>query len=354
MTITLQDPKTNKLGFRHFFHGTSKALIANKAFTVEQALAATGLDFHVSKTQLGAFTPRDGGKAVFTKKEGLYVTSRDDSGAILGSVGKDFEPFQNRECLQLASDLLDTGEANIKVMGDVKQGAKTFAVLELPSTGLRVAGLDTESMNVYLTLVNAHDGGQSVTGYIGVERAICNNMLSVGLKNAQASFKVRHTKNMRDKLDVMTGREMLGISVAYVAEWETQMLALLEDKYSERRVESFLARLFPMPKSETTMKRNAQGEWVEIAHRGVKVAEANREAVREIYYGEDNLNNVRGTAFGVYNALTEWTQHHVEGRVTLDRPGGEERIKAENRLVRTLEPQGFEPQGFALLAAGAR
>lgn len=354
MSITLAEPTRNEQGFRHFFHGVSRAFISDKGFTIDAALAAADLDWEVSKTPLGAYTPREGSAPKFVKAPNLYVTSRDDNGAILGAVGPDYEVYQNREAIHLASDIIDSGEANIKVMGSVKGGAKTFAVLELPSTGLKVAGLDDEAVNVYLTLVNSHTGGQSLTGFIGLERSVCNNMLSYNLKNALASFRVRHLANMRDRLTPMTGREMLGLVVQYAAEWENQMGRLAEDQYSDRRVENFLARLFPYPENHTTRKRDKNGEWQEITHRGVTTADTNREAIREIYYGASNLDNIRGTGYGLLNAVNEWVQHSTEGRVPKNREGSEELIKAENRFERILQPQGFDVKALDLLVAGAR
>lgn len=353
MTIRLEDPKVNENGFRPFYHGVSKALIANEAFTVEQALAVSGLDFNVSKTQLGAYTPREDSAPKFTKASGLFVTSRDDTGEILGSVGNDYEVYQNREALNLASDIIDTGEASIEVVGSVKNGAKTFYVLRLPSTGLGVAGVD-DPVDLFLTLVNSHTGGQSLTGFISPVRVLCNNMLGYALKGASNSFRIRHLANMRDRLTPMKGREMLGLTVQYAAEWEKQMGRLLEDDYSDRRVENFLARLFPYPENHTTRKRDKQGEWQEITHRGVTTADKNREAIREVYYGADNLANIRGTGYGLLNAVNEWVQHETEGRVPANREGSEELIKAENRFERILQPQGFDVKALDLLVAGAR
>lgn len=345
-------PEVNENGFRHFFHGVSKAFIANRHFSADAAMAVADLDWTVSKTELGAYTPREGSAPKFTKASGHFVTSRDDTGAILGAVGSDFEVYQNREALNLASDIIDSGEANIKVMGSVKGGAKTFMVLELPSTGLRFAGMD-ERVSTYLTIVNAHTGGQSLTGFIGAERSICNNMLSYNLKNADANFRIRHLSNMRAKLNPMTGREMLGIVVDYMATWEGEMLRLLEDEYSDRRVESFLARLFPHPENATTRKRDKNGEWQEIAHRGVATADKNREAVRSLYRDADNLDNIRGTGYGLLNAVNEWVQHSTEGRVPADREGSRELVLAENRFERILQPQGFDVKALDLLLAGA-
>lgn len=352
MTIRLEDPKMNEHGFRPFYHGVSKALISNKAFTVEQALAVSGLDFNVSKTQLGGYTPREGSAPKFTKAAGLFVTSRDDTGAILGSVGSDYEVYQNREALNLASDIIDTGEANIEVVGEVKGGAKTFYVLRLPSTGLKVAGAD-EQVDLFLTLVNSHTGGQSLTGFISPVRSICNNMLGYALKGSSNSFRVRHLSNMRAKLTPMTGREMLGLTVAYAAEWEGEMLRLLEDEYSDRRVESFLARLFPYPENPTTMKRDKDGEWREIAHRGVATADKNREAVRDLYRAASNLDNIRGTGYGLLNAVNEWVQHSTEGRSSLEEGPAREHKLAEQRFERILQPQGFDVKALDLLLAGA-
>jgi hypothetical protein len=151
----------------------------------------------------------------------------------------------------------------------------------------------------------------------------------------------------------MSGREMLGLTVKYAAEWENEMLRLLNDSYSDRRVEALLARVFPYPENATTQKRDRNGNWMEIAHRGVHTADQNREAIREIYYNADNLNNIRGTGYGLLNAFNERAQHGIEGRVPSGREGSEALIKAENRFERILQPQGDDVKALNLLLAGA-
>ncbi len=83
-------------------------------------------------------------------------------------------------------------------------------------------------------------------------------------------------------------------------------------------------------------------------------AEQNREAIREVYHGADNLANVRGTGFGILNAVNEWVQHSTEGRVPSEREGSRELVLAENRFERALVPQGPDVKALDLLLAGTR
>jgi hypothetical protein len=72
-----------------------------------------------------------------------------------------------------------------------------------------------------------------------------------------------------------------------------------------------------------------------------------------MHYTADNLANVRGTGYGLLNAVNEWVQHSTEGRVPTARAGSEVLIKDENRFERILQPQGFDVKALALLSAGA-
>lgn len=344
--------KLIKQGLKPFYWGTGVTISRKdaKGMTVQQALEAAALDFDVLKAPGHAvYVDPNTGNRKQTRAENQFYTVRADTGDILGSVKGRYEILQNREAFTFASDIIDSGEAPISAVGSVKNGARTFVVCDLLGTGMTVNGIE-EGVVPKLVLLNDHRGNQSVTGFITMERIWCHNLLNYAMKNAVSKFTVRHTATMHDKLAVQSGREALGLVVEYAAEFEREMAKLLDKPMGERAVSNFVNKLVPLPTDEN-------GEVKELdksgkGNRAVTVANKVREGIMDVYRTADNLDNIRGTAYGALNAVSEYYQHHTEGRNTRAAGGDEagiERVKAENRFDRLVEGQGLDHQAFAML-----
>lgn len=349
--IVTGEVQANEGGYKPFTWGAGTTVTKKdgSAMSIAEAMKAGGLDFEVALHGGGAQVKVPGSPPRFVKDTQRFYTVRMDTLGILGNVGKSYRILQPVECFQFASDIVDSGEAVIEVVGSIKRGVKMFLSARLPQTEIKVKGID-EGLTPYLTLINGFNGGQSVTGFVSLRRPACQNELSYLLKEAPRVFRVRHTSTMQDKLAIQNGRQALGITVKYVAEFEDQIAKLLAQKVTEKQLDIFLNKLLPIPEVETTTMKLKDGRVVEAKNRGIKVATETQDKIREIYLTADNLNNIRGTAFGLLNACSEYSQHVVEGRAT--RKGEDaEKVKAENRFERVLNNQGIDAEAWALLTA---
>ncbi len=344
--------KNIESGLTPFFYGTG-ALISRKAgknMTIDEALKYGDLDFNVLKVPGGAIVDEDSdGNMTIIPAPDQFYTLREDTQEILGSVKQRYQVLQNRAAFTWASDVLDSGEAVISAVGSIKGGAKTFVVCDLLGTGMKVDGIE-EGVTPKLILMNDHAGNSAVTGAIVMERIWCCNVLNYALKNAVNTFKVRHTPGMEKRLVVQSGRDALGLVVEYSAEFEKAMAQLLKTKMSKKKVEEFVNELIPLPTGPDgkVLEFDAKGK----QHRGVTVAETERLTVMDVYNNADNLNNIRGTAYGVLNAVSEAYQHRTRGRNTRADARDEaavERVKAENRFERLIAGSGLDHRAFALL-----
>lgn len=335
--ITTDPVQENKNGFKPFYWGSSVSVqrTDGSAVGIEEALEAGGLDFNVGLFPSGAYVKSGSKPPRFVKDPEGFKTIRTDTFDILGSVGKRYRVLQNREALVFASDLIDTGEAAIEVVGSAHNGRKVWVVLRLVGTGMTVGGID-ESVTPYLTLMNDHAGQGSVTVYVSPVRPQCSNLLNFGLKNASGVFRVRHTATMQDRLTVASGRDALNLTVEYMAEFEKAMGQLLKKKVTAHQLDNFLDQLVPVPEEKKDGKK----------HRGITVANEKQDAIRSIYYGSDNLANVQGTGYGVLQAVVEMYQHQTQGRHT---NGGGERAIAEQRTTRLLQGIGLGQEAWGLL-----
>jgi hypothetical protein len=71
----------------------------------------------------------------------------------------------------------------------------------------------------YLFLTTSHDGFGSITAAFTPIRIVCNNTLNAALRNQSNSVKIRHTANVKERLD--EAHKLMGISNRLSVQIET-------------------------------------------------------------------------------------------------------------------------------------
>lgn len=297
--------------------------------TAAEAITAAGLDWDAIKVPV--FTRRTMTDAplglpssAFEKVAGKYAVERSDTGEALGIVGNQYQPIQNREAFDFMDALVDSGDAKYETAGSTRNGRRIWLLAKMPD-GVQVAG---EDIDKYLLLSNPHDGTGSLTVAFTPLRVICTNILNLALAehDVHRTVRIRHSGDTTVKLE--EARSVLGIGFSYFEELAQVGEELTSHKLDTRAVDRFLRELVPDPTDRS--KSNAR-------------AVAKRESIRNVYLGSDNLNNVRGTAWGVYNAVAEYEDHFAP-------VAGEN--KAERRFTRAaIQPQLKNRAEAILLAA---
>jgi phage/plasmid-like protein (TIGR03299 family) len=188
----------NSKGFNAFvsfgekaWHGLGEVM--TDAISTEDALRRGGLDFNVLKLPNIHMLPT-GEELISTDS---FFTLRDDVNKVLGSrLGKDYNVMQNREALNLADEILQSGTASIETAGAIDDGKKVFICLKV-NKGI-VVGSD-DKVEQYLLICNSHDASMSITAKFTNVRVVCNNTLQMALKQG-SGVKVRHTINANQRL----------------------------------------------------------------------------------------------------------------------------------------------------------
>lgn len=188
----------NSKGFNAFvsfgekaWHGLGEVM--RDAISTEDALKRGGLDFNVLKLPNIHMLPT--GEELISQDS--FFTLRDDVNKVLGSrLGKDYNVMQNREALNLADEILQSGTATIETAGAIDEGKKVFICLKVNKD--IVVG-STDKVEQYLLICNSHDGTMSITAKFTNVRVVCNNTLQMALKQGNG-VKVRHTINANQRL----------------------------------------------------------------------------------------------------------------------------------------------------------
>lgn len=251
---------------------------------------------------------------------GKFYTVRESDDAVLGIVGPTWEPVQNEDGFNFLNELVDSGELEIETAISLKGGRKVAILARRPDEIL-IAG---ETVIPYVAFLNGHDGATSAQMFTTPVRMVCANTVNMAVAGAGAFYRMRHTKNVHVKL--ADAREALQISFDYTDELARLGEWMAETKISDYEFAQFLNSLVPVPEDEE--KKAA-----------ITRAEARQEEIRELYKESDNLGNIRGTRWGVFNAVAEWIDHRKTYR---DADRRFEAIVLQNDPRQRLDQRAFE------------
>ncbi len=234
-------------------------------------------------------------------KSSYYVTRTNpfDSGTdILGVVGERYKVVQNEQLFEFGDNLLDGG-ASWESAGSIKGGRVVFGSLVVP----REFTLDEQGANdkttTYLLVHTSHDGSVAVQASITPVRVVCQNTLNLALGSVKQSFKLRHTQSIDGKIQV--AREALNLTFNYMDKFEEEAQSLFNTKVDDKKFFDIITAIYPKPDKDATKAQLTKWD--------------NKIVLLNSLYHESPTNeNIKGTAWGVLNALTERLDYFKQER----------------------------------------
>ena len=251
-------------------------------------------------------------------KSSYYVTRTNpfDNGTdILGVVGEKYKVVQNESLFEFGDNLLDGG-ASWESAGSIKNGTVVFGSLVIPKEFTLDPDGANDKTKTYLLVHTSHDGSVSVQASITPVRVVCQNTLNLALGSVKQSFKLRHTATVEGKIQV--AREALGLTFRYMDDFEKEAKALFETAVTDLEFNKIITAIYPKPD--------------ELNKQGLTVWSSKIDLINDLYFDSPTNANIKGTAWGVFNTLTE----------RLDYFRGERKTKngAQNKLANA---SGFDP-----------
>jgi phage/plasmid-like protein (TIGR03299 family) len=220
-------------------------------------------------------------------RDNPYTTGQKD---VLSVVGARYKTVQNEELFSFADNLHD-GNSDVywESAGSLKNGRVVFGTMSIPRTIV----LDPQGVNdttkLYLIVYTSHDGSVAVQSAITPVRVMCQNTLNLAMRQAKQSFKIRHTQTVEGKIAI--ARETLGLTFAYADEFEKQAQELFAIEVSNAKFSEIINKMYPKPEAD---KKGSIKKW-----------ENKVVLLDELYHNSPTNTNIKGTAWGVVNALTE-------------------------------------------------
>lgn len=292
--------------------------------TMEEIFTETGMDQMVVEVQ--PFFDAIGNET------GFHGVFRIDNGVCLGPCGEGYQVLQNAELFPWADSLIGMHNgAHYESAGVLGKGERIWALARVPSLDFIIG----EDKNVaFLLFVSSHDGSLATTTKLTYVRVVCENTLAMGLHDGKKAIKIKHTKNMKDRME--TALRLFKGTQATAMNFQERIEFLANKSFTKEHVEKVLDSLFPK-------KEKVEGEKVRDGKRNNILDE-----ILELYNGNDEnaFPEQAGTGYALLNAITNYVDHskivrNTSGNENIDRDA----LRAEQATFgtgATMKEQAFE------------
>ena len=277
----------------------------------EDAVTLADLNWTVEKRQLYARNPL--GTVVSVPS---YGTFRTDDGAYLGTVGEGYGIIQNREQFQWIDAILEAANgAHYESAGALGNGERIWCLARIPEADYEIDGGDKHQ--AYLMGCTSHDGSLAQTLKLVDTRVVCANTLAVALRESGSAVRVKHTVNAQARMQEAVRAVTSVVSSAKTIQAKMERLA--STKLTRESTERILDILFPKSKDEKANQTRRENTVSDVL--GL-FASNDRNA----------FPSVKGTAYNLFNAVTEYADHMRTARGNGSQPGQVAMARAESAL----------------------
>lgn len=263
--------------------------IVENAPTAAEAIKLAGLDWKVKAKPI---YQKIGDNFEEIKQKKAMV--RSDNDKTLAVLGNSYTPLQNKDAFGFFNKFIEAGTAKFETAGSLQEGKLVWVLASLKKAPIDVGGGDI--INKYLLLSNAHDGTMAVrTGFTPV-RVVCNNTLTQA-HNAKRSnlIRVYHGQNVKQNIDNLA--EIVNEIDAKFEATAEQYKFLASKQLNAKDLEKFTNIIFEL---------RPDGKEREVLR-----AKKMQEQIASLFENGagSHFKTAKGTAWGAYNAVTEYLTH---------------------------------------------
>ena len=210
---------------------------------------------------------------------------------VLSVVGSRYKVVQNEDLFSFADQIHDADpNCRWESAGSLKNGKVVFGTVDIPRTMVLDPQGANDQTKLYLIVWTSHDGSVAVQAAITPVRVVCQNTLNLAMRNAKQSFKIRHTQTAEGKIQV--ARETLGLTLGYFDEFEKQAQELFKQEITDKQFHDIVKAVYPKPADDAS--KVAITKW-----------ENKVILLDDLYFNSPTNENIKGTKWGAFNALTE-------------------------------------------------
>lgn len=287
---------------------------------IDTMLRKAGADYEVRLTKVAAVDEDgnfildvNGNPVVIDDSNATIRINSDGTMDGLATVGNRYEVRQNREIAERALAVVgaSNGDAVIDTCGVLRGGRRFFMTIDLGSLFIDPKGVN-DKIDRYLVVSKGHDGIWPIRYANTDVRAVCNNTVMMGLKQAQRVFTARHTRNVDINLE--DARHVLRISVEWADAFKAEAEKLLSIPVAPAQIDKVLNGLFPEKKDATDRQKNNRLNTI--------------DTIRGVHLNNRNAGGYGNNAWSLYNSVVEYLDHHREAN-------------AEDRAMATMDDNSW-------------
>lgn len=225
---------------------------------------------------------------------------------VLGVTGERYEIVQNEEAFSFLQSLHDG--ARWETAGAIKGGRVVFGSMAFDRDFVIDESGVADKVETYLLVHTSHDGSTGIGGGITPTRVVCQNTLNVAMGNIKQTFKMRHTRTVKERMEAEAA--IWRHANTYMDAFEAEAKAMFAQSVTDKQFFGIVEEMFPKPEADV---KGSFAKW-----------DKRQETFSQAWKGAPNAG-IRNTAWGVFNALTEANQW---GRSTRKAGNGQENFYA--------------------------
>ena len=290
--------------------------------TAQDVMKTAKLDWTVQKCELVSKMPfrigsnNEVGEDSFVHDGNIYhecpnafATYRTDINMPLGIVKDKYEIVQNMDAFNFFNNAIGEGKAIWDKAACLNMGEKVYVSAKLP---VQTSVGKDDVIDNYLVFSNGHAGNSSVDIMITPIRVICTNMLNGALDKAACHIRLRHTKSVKEKLEL--GAQVLKIACEHAIDAQELYRHLATIKMTDDQVAEYICKLQLTPaeiaKLNEVDPNHGYKRLISRDYHLIDAVEISTRKSNQLYnmmdYYIDGIGqkDICGTAWGAYNAIT--------------------------------------------------
>lgn len=272
--------------------------------SIEEAQRLAGLDWTVRKEAVYYRTPQNDGMSRIIKVPDNFAIVRNDNNMPLGLVGNQYEPYQNDQMFAFMDQFMQQANSKIETCGSLRNGKIVWALAQAGA----VEYVKNDPTIKYFLFKNAFDGSSTIEVCFTDIRVVCNNTLTAALKGSSNLWRIRHTGSMHEQLTAV--QDAIAHQQSHAEAMREAMQKLTSVSMTGQQIQSAF----------TDMVLRSDRDLVELAEeegKGLLELATNHQRrvvnclleLHESGAGSD-IPGVRGSAYGVLQAATEYADHY--------------------------------------------
>jgi len=257
-----------------------------------EMLKKAELDWKVNKVPVHFYDANN----TLQRSSEWFVLVRDKDNACFGPAGPEYVPFQNDEIFDFYTKFVKSGHMTMETMGSLDGGKQLWALAKTTQSFV-LPGKD--EVYAYLLISHPHIWGKAASILFTPTRVVCQNTLSIALKNNKDNFRIPHIQSFSGAVEMQAERA-LNLSLELMNEYKIRAEFISRIQYKEQPLQEFFAKLF-QPSIVTPEK-----DKLYLSEYTTRTEMAYTALLRQ-----PRVKQTHGTWWEAFNAVTYYIDHEA-------------------------------------------